>query len=283
MASPVCQNAALLNDLDQLKRLVQLSGPIDPEGSLTEQGTALLKRLKDLIPFDGATLHVTASEDNRLEELVSLGRRVQFLSYLTLGSGLGLEGWVAANRRPTRIPARKKEVLSEPDGHYRSILSIPLLYGEAVIGVINLGSFTADAFNDGRLSLAELVALPLGSALQALRQNEQLRSARQACEHPVAEGLDAPTRTNITVRLREAARLAASVNHEINNPLAVIVGNIQCLVMEKSAVSQKELSRMRRIEAAALRIAKANRRLGGICSLVEAMDGRMEKICREAK
>ncbi len=73
-------------------------------------------------------------------------------------------------------------------------------------------------------------------------------------------------------RLHEAAQMAASVNHEINNPLSVIVGNVQCLVMEKAATNQKALSRMRRIEAAALRIAKANRRLGQIKSLVESIE-----------
>ncbi len=47
---------------------------------------------------------------------------------------------------------------------------------------------------------------------------------------------------------------------------------MQCLVMEKAATNQKALSRMRRIEAAALRIAKANRRLGQIKSLVESIE-----------
>jgi hypothetical protein len=42
--------------------------------------------------------------------------------------------------------------------------------------------------------------------------------------------------------------------------------------MEKAATNQKALSRMRRIEAAALRIAKANRRLGQIKSLVESIE-----------
>lgn len=283
MALPACPTTTLLNDLNRLRVIIGLSSPVDTEGPLRDLAVSLVKRLKDLIPFDGATVHLMSATTNRLEELVSVGRRVQFLSYLSLGSGLGLEGWVATNRRPTRIPARKKDVLSEPDGHYRSILSIPLLFGDQVIGVVNLGCFAADVYDDEKLLLAELVAAPLGASMQVLRLNDDLREERQASCHQANQEPDSPPTANLVVRLREAARLAASVNHEINNPLAVIVGNIQCLVMEKAAVSQKELSRMRRIEAAALRISKANRRLGGICSLVEAMDGRVEKVSEESQ
>jgi len=260
------------NDADRLNKLLRLCSPIDIKGSLSDKSASLLKRLKDLIPFDGATVHLVSRVSRRLEELVSVGRRVQFLSYLSLGSGLGLEGWVAANRRPTRIPLRKKDFLSEPDGHYRSILSIPLLYGEELVGVVNLGCFAADIYDDEKLRMAEMVAGPLGVSLQMLQLDEELNRTRAEVQQHSTGERNVLSGANLMVRLREAARLAASVNHEINNPLAVIVGNIQCLVMEKSAVSQKELSRMRRIEAAALRVSKANRRLSGICSLVEAMD-----------
>jgi len=64
-----------------------------------------------------------------------------------------------------------------------------------------------------------------------------------------------------------AADLAGRLAHAINDPLAVIVGHLQCLLAERAAPDQKTLSRLRRAEAAALSIADKNRDLLAIHAL----------------
>ncbi|HWR83623.1 MAG TPA: hypothetical protein VN285_09990 [Candidatus Deferrimicrobium sp.] len=59
----------------------------------------------------------------------------------------------------------------------------------------------------------------------------------------------------------EIAATMAAINNGINNALSVIVGNIQCLLLEGISSDQKSLSRLRRIEGAALQISTLNRKV----------------------
>ncbi|MFH1374792.1 MAG: hypothetical protein ABII79_13470 [bacterium] len=62
------------------------------------------------------------------------------------------------------------------------------------------------------------------------------------------------------------ASQTTAINHRINNALAVIIGNLQCLRWEKGVTDRKALSRLRRIEAAALMITTANEKLQNLTS-----------------
>ncbi|HHI03096.1 MAG TPA: hypothetical protein ENL22_06210, partial [candidate division Zixibacteria bacterium] len=62
--------------------------------------------------------------------------------------------------------------------------------------------------------------------------------------------------------------LSVSINHEINNPLSVIVGNIQCLLFIEKNLNEKVKERLKRVEAEAMKIADINHRLLEIDELV---------------
>ena len=62
------------------------------------------------------------------------------------------------------------------------------------------------------------------------------------------------------------ASQTVAINHRINNALAVIIGNLQCLHWEKGVTNRKALSRLRRIEAAALMITTTNEKLQNLTS-----------------
>jgi len=63
-------------------------------------------------------------------------------------------------------------------------------------------------------------------------------------------------------------RLAASVVHEINNPLSVIIGNIQFLRYTNRDIDKGIAERLEKIENECLKIAELNRRLLKIEDLV---------------
>ena len=62
-------------------------------------------------------------------------------------------------------------------------------------------------------------------------------------------------------RLSAVRELAVSINHEINNPLSVIVGNIQCLLLKTKNLDESIQNRLKLIEREAMRIAEINQRL----------------------
>jgi nitrogen-specific signal transduction histidine kinase len=69
-------------------------------------------------------------------------------------------------------------------------------------------------------------------------------------------------------KLTAMAELAASINHSINNPLAVILGHAQLLQAELPTSNEKAQTRLRLIEEAATRIGKINRKVLKIDSIV---------------
>jgi two-component system NtrC family sensor kinase len=69
-------------------------------------------------------------------------------------------------------------------------------------------------------------------------------------------------------RLTAVKQLAVSVNHEINNPLSVITGNIEYLLYVNKDLDEKTVDRLKIISNEALRIAEINRRLLEIQALI---------------
>jgi signal transduction histidine kinase len=55
--------------------------------------------------------------------------------------------------------------------------------------------------------------------------------------------------------------MLVSISHEVNNSLSVIIGNVQCLLMEKESTDDRSLDRLHRIESAAIKIGVVNKRL----------------------
>jgi K+-sensing histidine kinase KdpD len=133
--------------------------------------------------------------------------------------------------------------------------------GDEVIGVLNLGCRRSGAFDENDVRLITVVTDLFSAATERLFFREREYLMRQTLNR-IAAGNEKPKENGeITDRLAVAADLVASVHHQINNPLAVIVGNVQCLLIEKKALDQKALDRLRLIEKAALKVSKVNRSL----------------------
>lgn len=76
--------------------------------------------------------------------------------------------------------------------------------------------------------------------------------------------------TEFETRLTDAASLVAHVRHEINNPLAALLGQAQLLLREE--LSPKTRSRVEAIEASAKRIEKTVAELRDIQTPVAAVN-----------
>ena len=53
----------------------------------------------------------------------------------------------------------------------------------------------------------------------------------------------------------------AVLQHQINNPLAVVLGNVQFLLLKKDGLEEKVVARLEKIEKAALKICSLNEQL----------------------
>jgi signal transduction protein with GAF and PtsI domain len=233
-----------------------------------ETYTAVLERIQSMVPFDAATLFLTDDSHRHLEERASVNDRVDILSFLRLGAGEGLPGWISTTRKPVLLSERNTIDGFNPETDYATVLAVPLLLEDTAIGVISLGCRASRGLTEKHVRLMTIIADQLAIVVER-RQFEQTISHQHRELEDAHRRLKAAQEQLVAQeRLSGVAELAVSVNHEINNPLAVIIGNVQCLQIEKHSLTQKAITRLQRIEEAAIRISETNRKLLQINQIV---------------
>ncbi len=149
--------------------------------------------------------------------------------------GLGLAGWVAQHREAALVA----DVTQDPRWHtfpgldewVRGAMSVPLMGGETLVGVLSLYSSQPDFFNEDHLYLAESAAAPIAVAINNARLFKALSNYSKQLEQRVTER---------TSELQaQYARLDA-VLQSISD--GVIVTDAQGAILQLNPVAQSWLS-----------------------------------------
>lgn len=245
--------------------------------------TAVLERIQPLVSFDAATLFVMDRSRKRLDECATLNQPVEVLGFLKMGLGDGLAGWIAQDGKPILLSSRHEAEGFDPETDFATVLAVPLRIADCVIGVLSVGCHKPKALAEKQVRLLSVIADQLAVAMERrqfeqrlLRQHDELVDAQR---HLKA----AQQRLIAQERLSGVVALAAEVSHQINNPLAVIVGNVQCLLLEQDGLTQKAVSRLQRVEEAALRIRDINRKLLRVNEMVEECQPSMPAEKRDTR
>ena len=164
------------------------------------------------------------------------------------------------SRKPIIWPLDDSGDFGEGDA-FTVTMAIPLLIDDRVIGVLNLGSYLEGVLTEKLLQLLAIVADQLAVSIERINRLAEIQTQNEALRHAHRRLLASQQRIIAAEKLSAVVDMAAAVNHEINNPLAVIVGQIQCLLYESSDLSDKAVKRLHRVEQAALKIGEINRRL----------------------
>jgi len=229
--------------------------------SVDDTYSLLLQKLKELIDFDAATVFVAGGDEARLRQAASVGGVVELLDFLSMDHGDGLSGWTADTGKPVVISDRTAHQDFDPAVDYASFMSVPLLVKKNVVAVINFGSKTPGAYTGKQADLASQVAGQMSLVFETI----ELRRQRDNLEGRLKElssRLDkAKAESQAWVEPDALREFIGKINHDINNSLAILVGNVQCMQMEKKDIDQKSLSRLKRMERALLKINEANHKI----------------------
>src|SRR5215831_963800 len=134
----------------------------------------------------------------------------------TLAPGVGLPGRVWISKKPLWI----KDVSIErnfpraalaSDSGLKAALALPIIAGGEVIAVIEFFMRAPKAEDERLVRVITAVAAQLNLAIERKRADEQLRDTRAELTH--------------VARVTTMGELAASIAHEVNQPLGAIVGN----------------------------------------------------------
>ena len=228
-----------------------------------------LKAVQPILGFDGATLYLFDPEREALVHAADHRGRVELVDFLSIGDGSGLSGWTAHDRRPLLISDRTAPHSATPESEYRTFFSLPLGCEHELLGVVNMGWLDANSVDTTRRQLAQLCGSLLGLLVARQRLVLQANGLRDKLVH-LETKLEASRRGERLVQdMACAGRTVQEIINRINNPLEVILGNVQCLIAQKDIPNQRALRRLRKVEKAAMDIAEENRRLLRIGSLTD--------------
>lgn len=230
---------------------------------------AMLKVVGKFVDYDAATIHILDHQQKKLEARASVGGVVQSLSFLQFYRGDGLTGWTGEQKRPLLLRDRSSRSNFDPDNDYATFLSLPLLAGEDdVIGVLNVGCKKPAALCDDDCELLMAIGrmIALGHEIARLKNvnhtlASRLTSLEKDPEIEDSHGTDPETIDGIERQINYTC-------NEINNFLAVIIGNIECLIAEGSIPTQKSFSRLRRTLDAAARLRQVSQNIVNIRRLI---------------
>ena len=177
---------------------------------LEEMLRELLERIRGVLGIDRAVVLLLDEGENVLVARAAQGCEGDVGENVRVPIGSGLAGRVAAERRPIAVADLDHDemIISHPiEAGIRSLLGVPLLVGERMMGVISVGSKSRRAFASTEIELLELAAERIAVAIDGARAYEAEQRARAAAE----------------AANRAKDEFFAMLSHELRTPLGAVL------------------------------------------------------------
>ena len=244
----------------ELEVLFKLSQVIQSCTKPENTYNSVLELLEELVDFEFAALFIYSDELKKLNLVASKGHAVDLIQPVSFDMGNGLSAWVAKQKRPILLSElhRGKILGKNP---VRSFLSIPLLLGDKIIGVMNFGHIRAGSFTKHNLQVLTIAAGQLSVIIERSLYFSRLAEKNRQLERTNRQLQIAQDALVERERLAAVGEVAVTVNHEINNPLTVIIGNAELLLKDLADSDKKVRKKVEHIVAESKRIAQITRAL----------------------
>ena len=149
-----------------LLAFVSLSRLASGDAGITDVLALGSQLLADVMPGATGAWYVPDGMRDRLVVADAFGPASSSLRGVTVGNGERLTGWVAANRQCILNSDAALDLGSKAEAaSLQSCMSVPLLMGESLVGVLSLYSPSANAFADDCGRLIQMVAPHIAAAI----------------------------------------------------------------------------------------------------------------------
>ena len=173
----------------------------------------MLERITQVLRADNAAILLLDADGTQLVVHAARGPEEAVTGQVRVPVGQGMAGRIAASRQPlivddVRTLEPVNPVLRE---QIASLLGVPLLVGERLVGVLHVDSATPRRFTAEELHLVHLIADRVALVLENVRLLTAAQEARRQAEE--------------AVRLRDGVLTIAT--HDLRAPLTGLVGRAQ--------------------------------------------------------
>ncbi|HKA85483.1 MAG TPA: SpoIIE family protein phosphatase [Acidimicrobiales bacterium] len=140
----------------------------------------LLDRVRDILDADTAAILLLDSPAGQLVATAARGLEDEVYQGMRVPLGRGFAGRVAARKRPVAIEDVEAADVVNPilrAKGIRSLLGVPLLAGDRLLGVLHVGTRAARHFSPAEIDLLQMVADRVALATQARISDTERRAA----------------------------------------------------------------------------------------------------------
>jgi uroporphyrinogen-III synthase len=183
MSEVLLMNARMERPVQRLEEGVDV-GLLNKIATRISSSTPLEAVLQDVVEFVTSVVRcdscfVYLLEDGDLVLRASSSPHPKQVNRLRLKLGQGITGWVAEHREPVAVcrkafmDPRFKLFSDLPEDRFESFLSVPMVSGGRLLGVVNVQSRAAHDYSPREISLTATVGFMIGAEVERARlENE---------------------------------------------------------------------------------------------------------------
>jgi len=186
MEKKIAPKKVSINKNQELKIFQEIIETISYNLDLKEVLGRIVKIVSNVTKADSCFLYLI--DDNDLILRASLNPKPLEIGNIKLKLNEGITGWVATNKKTAAIAKeayndkRFKFVNSLPEDKFEGFLSVPIIYRDKVLGVINVQHSKPRAYSQGEIILFELVAKATGGAIENAMLFSEKEALKEALE-----------------------------------------------------------------------------------------------------
>ncbi len=260
--------------LDRILAVKRITESLD---TTTEDNlTAVLGALRRLIGFDAATIWLVHGKNRKLYPAASLLNQVE-LPIESIANPTNPESWESLPESPASLSTVSGRMFGSADGR-AYVLTAPMKIQERLNGLLNLAFVTDEPPSEDAVRLIGVLGGQLSWAVERCQYRSKLTALYETLSKLETTQRLSPGIVRQAQSLAEAHVMLVSISHEVNNSLSVIIGNVQCLIMEQVATGDQSRDRLQRIESAAVKIGAINKRLLKVPSLMKQGDKNQDEV-----
>ncbi|MBU4316000.1 MAG: hypothetical protein KKF30_01860 [Proteobacteria bacterium] len=217
------KETALLGFIDKMEQMVQFQDKIDISSTINQIWKGFSAEIQNHIMVDVCALILVDEETNEFKLKISEPEDKEFICQKEVEYQIecGMFSWIIHRRKPAIIPSFVFK-------NRKSILMLPLSTVKRTHGaVLVLTPLQESAVTQENLRLLGMLAKQCSLVMENSILYHNVRKEHLALQEAQAQILQAEKMASI-------GRLTAGASHEILNPLSVISGHIQLMLMDNN-------------------------------------------------